>query len=237
MRCDNIGIVRIHIGEVPADLHDRLHVDDVKAELQATVLADQVLSLEKSLAESDTQRARLQELVIKQGAAISRYSELVDEQQGNAGARAVDTTFIAPSDELSVVSQNLAQRNLEVDKLKNILERTFKAIDARDQQVATEKGQLTRTADKAIHMLERAVREGELSTKQLHNLNQQISSSTNTSARLEGELDERNTVINNQNSLMERLVAIAEQSVAGTTASKPRKRSIWQRLFGGGKGI
>lgn len=230
MRTDNIGVVRIHLGEVPDDLQDRIHVDDVQPELHAAALADEVLSLEKSQSESAAQRIRLEELIIKQGTAITRYSQLLDKSDFN-------TKFEAPPEVSATVRENLAQRDSEVEKLTNILDRTFRAIDTRDRQVATQTDQLTGTADKAINLLERALREGEISTERLHSLNQQISTSANTSGRLEKELDERNSVINNQNTLMERLVAVTEQSVAGSSIQKRRKRSFWQRLFGGGTGI
>lgn len=237
MRTDNIGIVRVHLGEVPSNLHERVHLDDVQPELHAAVLADEIIGLEQSRAESEAQRIRLEALVVKQGNAITRYSTLLDSGVASVGKPDADIVQEAPSDALKVVTMNLAQRDTEVEKLSNILDRTFQAIDARDQQVFEEKGQLTRTADKAINLLERAVREGELSAEQLHMLNERVSSTSNASVRLENELDERNSVINNQNTLMERLVGLAEQSVSGVSARKRRKRSFWQRLFGGGKGI
>jgi len=92
-------------------------------------------------------------------------------------------------------------------------------------------------------LLERAVREGEITAAQLNSLHREVSSSANTTARLEQELNERNSVINNQHDLMERMVSLAEQTASGSTASdststtKRRKRSFWQRLWGGGKGI
>lgn len=237
MRIDNTGIVRVHLGEVPSNLHERVHLDDVQPKLHAAVLADEVLGLQQSRAESESLRIRLEALVVKQANAICRYSTLLDSSVAYVDKVNFNTEQAASSDQLTLVSKDLAQRDSEVEKLSNILDRTFQAIDVRNQQVVEENGQLTRTADKAIRLLERAVREGELSAEQLHMLNERVSASTNASIRLENELDERNSVINNQNRLMERLVGVAEQSVSSASAQKRRKRSFWQRLFGGGRGI
>jgi len=97
--------------------------------------------------------------------------------------------------------------------------------------------QLSLATDKAFNLLERAVRESEISAEQLQRQNQQMSVSAKSDQRLEQELDERNSVIKNQNSLMERMVSLVESSVSSSPPSKPRKRTFWQRLFGEGKGI
>ena len=228
IRRDNTGAIRVHLDEVPGDLQEKIPAADVQVELEAAVLADEVLNLEKSVAESDSQRIRLEELIKKQGATLSRYAALLDMRKGDIDA---------PLEALATARENLSERDTEVQKLSNLLERAFRVIETRDQQVAEQTGQLTDTADKAIKLLARAVRKGELSSEQLHVLNQQIATSANTSARLEQELDQRNSVISNQNGLMERMVTLAEQSASGSSTQKPRKRSFWQRLWGGGKGI
>jgi chromosome segregation ATPase len=228
IRRDNSGAIRVHLDEVPDGLEDKLQGVDVQDDLHAAALADEVFSLEQRRADADTQRLRLEGLITKQGAALARYASLLDMSKGD---------FDAPIEALAFARQNLAERDAEVGQLSSILERTFSAIDMRDQQVAQQTGQLTDAADKAMSLLSRAVREGELSSEQLQTLNQQISSSTNTSVRLEHELDQRNSVIDNQNGLMERMVTLAEQAASSSSTKKRRKRSFWQRLFGGGKGI
>lgn len=228
IRRDNTGTIRVHLSEVPKDLQNQIINADVQPELQAAALADEVLSLKKNQIESETQRTRLEALIRKQGDAITRFSSSL-----GSGTQ----TSPAPDNSNVSINETLLQRDAEVKKLSNILERTFRAAEAREQQLMAQTGELTRTADKAISLLERAVREGEVSSEQLHSLKQQMSATANSSVRLEHELDERNAVINNQNALMERMVTIAEQSASGSTTRKRRKRSFWQRLFGEGKGI
>jgi len=241
IRRDNIGHVRIHLGEVPYNLQDRIHADDIQPELHAAALADEVLSLQRSQKELASQRTRLEELIIKQGNAITRYSELLDKNMSNNDVLDNDNSVLSaaapPANSPHAIDEQLKQRDADVEKLANILDRTFKAIDARDQQVALQTDQLSGTADKAIKLLERAVREGELSAEKLQVLNQQISASANSSDRLEQELDERNMVISNQNTLMERMVTLVEQTSSAPSTQQRRKRSFWQRLFGKGKGI
>jgi hypothetical protein len=228
IRRDNSGTIRVHLDEVPDALEDKIQSSDVQDDLYAAVLADEVLILEQTIADSDAQRLRLESLITKQGAALARYASLLDMSKGD---------FDTPIEALALARQNLTERDAEVGQLSSILERTFSAIDRRDQQVAEQTGQLTDTADKAISLLSRALREGELSSEQLHVVKQQITSSANTSVRLEQELDQRNSVINNQNGLMERMVTLAEQTASDPSTKKRRRRSFWLRLFGGGKGI
>ena len=231
IRQDNTGAIRIHLDDVPGDLQQRIKQADIQPELQVIALSDEVSNLEKVNADAELTRSRLENLVIQQGSALSRYAAVVDSS--NSGQHHASEG----------VELRLAQRDAEVQQLTQLLDRTYKAMEARDQQVANQSSQLTGTTDKAFSLLERAVREGEITAAQLNSLHREVSSSANTTARLEQELNERNSVINNQHDLMERMVSLAEQTASGSTASdststtKRRKRSFWQRLWGGGKGI
>jgi len=208
IRRDNTGTIRVHQDEIPDDLDEKISASAILPELQAAALNDELVSVKKSLYDSEAHRIRLEELVIKQGSALARYAGLLDTAgQSDKGMSNID--------ESSAV-EKLRVRDTEVEKLSNILERTFQAIETRDQQVAQQTDQLTQTADKAMFLLERAVREGEISAEQLNALNQQISNSTSTSVRLEHELDQRNAAIDNQHSLIERMLALAEQSAEGS---------------------
>jgi len=59
----------------------------------------------------------------------------------------------------------------------------------------------------------------------------------NTSARIESEIDQRNALIDKQHELMNRLVSVSEQSIGTPRERAKRKRTLWQRLWGVGKGI
>lgn len=229
IRRDNTGTIRVHQDEIPDDLAEKINASAVQPKLHAAALTDELMSVKKSLYDSEAHRIRLEELVVKQGSALERYAGMLGEKNESANglSNSIDSSSI----------EKLRARDAEVEKLSNILERTFKAIEVRDQQVARQTDQLTQTADKAMFLLERAVRDGEFSAEQLNVLNQQISRSTSTSTRLEQELDQRNAAIDNQHSLIERMLTLAEQSAEGTPGAHRRKRSFWQRLFGGGKGI
>jgi len=234
IRRDNTGTIRVHHDDIPNDLQEKIDASTVQPELQAAALADELMSVKKSLYDSVAHRIRLEELVVKQGSALERYAALLDATGDNTNG------FSSPIDSSNIDSstiKKLRARDAEVEKLSNILERTFKAIETRDQQVAQQTNQLTQTADKAMYLLERAVREGEISAEQLNVLNQQIANSNSTSTRLEHELDQRNAAIDNQHSLIERMLTLAEQSAEGSHRQGRRKRTFWQRLFGGGKGI
>jgi len=232
IRRDNTGTIRIHQDEIPDDLQEKINASTIDPELQAAALTDELVSVKKSLYDSAAHRIRLEELVVKQGSALDRYARLLD---------AIDAKSDSANGFSSGIESNtvemLRARDAEVEKLTNILERTFQAIETRDQQVAQQTDQLTQTADKAMYLLERAVREGEISAEQLNGLNQQIASTTSTSTRLEHELDQRNAAIDNQHSLIERMLTLAEQSAEGSHGQGRRRRTFWQRLFGGGKGI
>lgn len=228
IRRDNTGTIRIHLGEVPDALQEKIANADVQPELHSAALADEVLSLENHLSESVAQRARLEELIAKQAAVLTRVAAQIDSRTRDAEA---------PTDSLVTLTNKLAEREAEVENLSSILDRTFQAIKIRDRQVAEQSDQFTRTTEKAMQLLQRSVRQCEMSSQQLNMLNQQISISDKNSVRLEHELDQRNTVITNQTALMERMVTIAEQNAVGASSHKPRKRSFWQRLWGGGKGI
>ncbi len=229
IRRDNTGTIRVHQDEIPDNLEEKINASAVLPELHAAALTDELVSVKKSLYDAEAHRIRLEELVVKQGSALDRYASLLDAkgQSANTTSSSIDSSAM----------DKLRARDAEIEKLSSILERTFQAIDARDQQVAQQTDQLTQTADKAMYLLERAVREGEVSAEQLNVLNQQVANSTTSSTRLERELDQRNAAIDNQHSLIERMLTLAEQSADGSTGQRRRKRTFWQRLFGGGKGI
>jgi len=235
IRRDNTGVIRIHLSDVQNNWQEELATTDVQSELHAVTLADEVLALEKNRASDDALRSRLEALVVKQGDAIARYSALIDNDTQYS-----DTQYREPEDTVyafAQVRETLEQRDNEVEKLTKLLERTFQAMHDREQQVTHTTEQLSGATEKAIALLARAVHEGEMSDTQLQLLQQQIDSAAGNNARLERELEQRRDVIDHQNGLMERMVTLAEQSATGVTAQAPPKRSFWQWLFRGGKGL
>jgi len=224
LRLDNTGTVRVHKDDIPTDLSEQLNGAVVRPELHATVLADELASERRKLSALDAQRSKLEALVLKQGDALARVNRLID------GAGDESIALVSAREALSA-------RDAEVEKLSSIVERTFQAMETREKQVVAETAKLTRTTDQAMNLLERAVREGELSAAQLNSINEQVKNSASGHARLEQELDQRNSTISEQHGLIERMVSLAEQTASDTAASQPRKQTFWQRLFGGGKGI
>jgi len=228
IRLDNSGTVRIHLDEVPDELEKKLEGAVSQPDLHAVAQTDEIASLEKKVTEADEQRVRLEELVQKQGATLARYAALLETNESDSSD---------PHNALAAARQLLTERDAEVQKLSSLLDRTFRAIDARDRQVAEQSDRLAGSAEKAMNLLARALDTGELSTAQIQNLTQQVAATADINSRLEQELVQRNSVIDNQHGLMERMVTIAEKTPAGSTAFKPRKRTLWQRLWGGGRGI
>lgn len=228
IRRDNTGTIRVHLDEIPDGLEAKVQVADINIELQAAALTDEVASLEKRVAESDAQRTRLEELLKKQGSTLARHAVLLDAKQADVEA---------PSEALASARKSLSERDAEILKLTNLLDRSFRAIDARDKQVAEHTVQLTAATDKAMSLLSRTLQKAEVSTELCQVLNEQISASAKTHDRLEQELVQRNAFIDDQQGLVERMVTMAEQTASGPSTTTRRKLTFWQRLWGGGKGI
>jgi len=240
IRRDNTGAIRIHQDDIPDNLSEKINHTEIQPELHAIVQADALVHIENRLRETETQRSKLEVLVQQQGILLKRAASLL----GNNGvsnatiSRAVhDDDYEIYSGALASTKVELSAREAEIAKLSHILERTFRAIDRRDQLATEQTGKLTQATNRAMQLLDRAIREGESTTEKLNSANQQIVSLASASARLEQELEQRNLTIKSQHDLIERMVALAENTATNTPVRKHHKRSIWQRLFGGGKGI
>jgi hypothetical protein len=88
-----------------------------------------------------------------------------------------------------------------------------------------------------MQLLERAVNDAEKARSDVVRMSALMDRSLSSSARIESEIDQRNSVIDKQHELINRLVSVSEQSLGAPKVKAKRKRSFWQRLWGGGKGI
>jgi polyhydroxyalkanoate synthesis regulator phasin len=255
IRRDNKGRIRVHRNEVPQNLHERLARADAVPELQVEAQADEIASLLEKLIESESYKARLENLLEQQSQALDRSSRLLDAHE-SAAATSTAVASVAATDvetngegsgaesvaDLQEANSRLQKQQAEIGKLSELLSRAFKAIEQREQLIASETGQLTSTADKAMEMLDRAINDGEKSSFEASRLSALMEQAINSSGRLEKEIDQRNAMIDNQHNLMDRLVKLSERSVDTVQGSaeqqKPkRKLSFWQRLWRGRKGI
>lgn len=249
IRRDNKGRIRVHRKEVPDNLPEQLSRAEIVPELQIEAHADEITSLTEKLNESNVYKARLENLLEQQSQALDRSSVLLDAQENASTSPLPDDSAANANGSLSVTSLDeanvrLQKQQAEISKLSDLLNRAFNAIEQREQLVASETGQLTGTADKAMQLLDRAISDGEKSSSEASRLNELMTQAINSSGRLEREIDQRNAMIDNQHSLMERLVKLSERSVdtvQGTAAADgqvpKRKLSFWQRLWRGRKGI
>jgi len=253
IRRDNKGRIRVHRNEVPDNLHELLARSDIVPELQIETHADEITCLIEKLQESEAYQLRLTALLEHQSQAIDRSSRLLDAHANStvnpslAGASPEPGSGAAedlssPVTNLDEANVRLQKQQAEIGKLSELLNRAFTAIDQREQLIASETGQLAGTADKAMQMLDRAISDGEKSSTEASRLSELMQQAINSSGRLEREIDQRNTMIDNQHNLMDRLVKLSEKSVdtvQGTADQQPPKRklSFWQRLWRGRKGI
>ncbi len=253
IRRDNKGRIRVHRNEVPDKLHEQLARSEIVPELQIEAHADEITSLLEKLDQSDLYKAKLESLLEQQSQALDRSSRLLDAAEAAAANNAAVNIAASPPgtnspaasqsvNTLDEANNRLQKQQAEISKLSELLSRAFNAIEQREQLIASETGQLTGTADKAMQMLDRAISDGEKSSSEASRLSELMEQAINSSGRLEREIDQRNSMIDNQQNLMDRLVKLSEKSVdtvqvsAGTQAPK-RKLSWWQRLWRGGKGI
>lgn len=259
IRRDNKGRIRVHRNEVPDNLAELLVRAEVVPELQIEAHADEITSLTEKLHQSDLYRNRLESLLEQQSHALDRSAKLLDAHADSsivAGAVASDNAVSGdvdlsqPVTSLSEANVQLQKQQTEISKLSALLSRAFNAIEQREQLIATETGQLAGTADKAMEMLDRAISDGEKSSTEASRLSALMEQVTNSSSRLEKEIDQRNAMIDNQHSLMDRLVKLSERSVdaapvgtgqqathQGAQQAPKRKLSFWQRLWRGRRGI
>lgn len=239
IRRDNKGKIRVHQKEVPADLLERLAAAAVLPYLQVEVIDDELSGLREQLVESKSYRARLESLLEQQSTALDRSAKLLDDVANDNQSRAVPgAEDDSHASALAEANTKLQQKEAEISQLSGLLQRAFSAIEQRESQISAETGQLTGTTDKALKMLDRAISDGEKTAGEAKRLESHIDHAVTSGSRLEREIDQRNSVIDNQHNLMERLVSLSERSVEGAATQAPvRKRSWWQRLWGGRKGI
>lgn len=142
----------------------------------------------------------------------------------------LEKLVIRQADAISRSAALLESRESDTARLSSLLENA-------EAQYAHRIQQLSDTTDNTMELLERAVSDAEIASSEVNRLQALMSSSLESSKRMEGEIDQRNVFIDKQHDLMQRLVTVSEQS---SSASKPvavQRRTLWQWLWGRGKGI
>ncbi|OED35121.1 hypothetical protein AB833_31260 [Chromatiales bacterium (ex Bugula neritina AB1)] len=234
MRRDNKGAIRIHLDDLPIELPQKLEHAEIDSDLLSAVYEDELLYLRDNLNKSDVQQKQLQQLLERQSQALDRSAAAVESLQSES-ARLTGT--------VGELTAQLSKSAKESEQLSDLLQRTFTAIRQREEITARETDQLSGATEKAMELLERALGESEKSAVRPGTVAGSATqeavarSASDLTGQLKRELEQRNSMIDNQHQLMERLVALSEKSLAQAPPERPRKRSFWQRLWGGGKGL
>lgn len=228
LRQDNQGAIRVHRGEVPNDLATRLSEHEMDSDKLSAVYEDELTSLRRQLGDTQSQQAQLEQLLQRQADALQGAAAALEKRQSELGQS---------QSAINSLSASLQKSEQESKRLSEIIERTFAAIEQRENQVLEQTQQLTSKTDKAMELLQRALEEAESANAQVSFNTISASAQTAERDRLDQELKQRDALINNQHQLMERMVSLSEQSLTGAKPQAVRKKSFWQRLWGGGKGI
>jgi len=261
IRRDNQGDLRIHRVEVPEDLLEQINHCQVNPQLHVEILIDEVSTLREQLDNADIIRDQLESLLARQSNALDKSARLLDTREAESAklitlldrsmrllnhsqqpqtSNGHSSAESAHDSETSLSSNNaeLVKSRRDNEKLATLLQRAFTAIE-KSERISNERiTRLTSTTDNAMQLLERAVQESESAKTDVNRLNTMVENSTKSSARIEQEIDQRDGVIDKQHDLMQRLVTLSEQTAAqAVPQQKRRRRTFWQWLWGGGKGI
>ncbi|RVT85389.1 hypothetical protein DXV76_06385 [Rhodobacteraceae bacterium CCMM004] len=206
-RRDNEGQLRVDLDAAPPDLADRLAGSEMSAGDLLDMLFDEVEELQAQVAEKDAERLALVGLIERQADALDRAAALMPGDTGGteralalmetAGARLeASLGQTARYDDLLARAAALAERGAAAEAGA---ERAFALLDAAVAAAERAEGDRTRAAE----MLGRALEGAE---------------------RLEGELARRDATIAQQQSLIDRVMAMAERAAA--LAPAPRRRGV-----------
>jgi len=230
---DEVSMLR---GQLKVDNELRLRLEQL-LEQQAMTLARSAAVLDQN--ESD---------IAKLKALLESSMQMLDRFNHSAGAAGVTTSAIPSAvhentpdrnaaEEANEASTKLQKSEAENARLQALLQRAMTAIEASGNLPDTHHTQLSGTTDKAMQLLERAVNDAEDAKSDVVRMSALMDRALNTSARIESEIDQRNALIDKQHELMNRLVSVSEQSIGTPRERAKRKRTLWQRLWGVGKGI
>jgi len=238
---------RLHVESLVDEvsmLRGQLKVDNELRLRLEQLLEQQAMTLAKSAAVLDQNESDIAKLK----ALLESSMQMLDRFNHSAGTAGVTTSAIPSAvhentpdrnaaEEANKASIKLQKSEAENARLQALLQRAMTAIEASGNLPDTHHTQLSGTTDKAMQLLERAVNDAEDAKSDVVRMSALMDRALNTSARIESEIDQRNALIDKQHELMNRLVSVSEQSIGTPRERAKRKRTLWQRLWGVGKGI
>lgn len=244
-RRDNQGHYRIDLADVPADLLIQLPAADSAPTAMINALRDEVGAMQQQLNQAEQQRVQLEALLLRQSQALEKSATLLDQPQTPLASSSAsgDVNRLGSVADRSMMlleetTDALQKSRAENARLTALVERAFEVVEQTQQSSQRKVAELTESAERSLAALDKAVEETRISRQENERLSQLISRSMQVGARFDAEVTGRESVIEKQDSLLQRLFNLTERNIEQQDASQSgtRQRGFlsWWRNRGSG---
>lgn len=253
-RRDNEGSLRVDLSKISGARAKDAVLNgntNVPPEEILDLLFDEVEDSQQNLDTSDVRIEALSSLVFRQGEALERADAALMESEANEEklSALLDRSLAhleiqtASSEKLRDVSDRafallddsgdrLEASLAQASQFEKLLERALMLVEAAGTADGDRAQAMTDTADRAMHLLDRALADAEDSRGAVNIADDMLGRAIATGERLEGEVSSRDEIIRQQKTLVERIIAISERAVGLVPKDRARKGGFFAWLNG-----
>ena len=227
---DNEGRHRVDLTSVPPDLDRRISGKDMAPAALLDTLFDEVEELQGLLAERDDEVARIGQLLERQDMALEQSMALLAKRGQTEPAQDNLTPDLAGVSDRAMSLLDEATKKLEIaladkERYRQLLERAL-ALSEAATRPANDAPELTEAADRAMALLERALKEAEAKGAATDELSAMLDRALATGERLESQIRESERLVRRHEAAVGRMLGISERAINLVTV-EPRRRWWW----------
>ncbi|WP_419906413.1 hypothetical protein [Hoeflea sp.] len=227
---DNQGRLRVDLTSIPPDIDGQISGKGMAPSELLDALFDEVEELQGLLAERDREIGSIRQLLERQDGALEKSMELLDRHAGQSGHQdnraeemaAISDRAMAMLDETTAKLEAALGDNA---RYRQLLERALSLSEA-----ATAPGrdstELTQAADRAMNLLDRALKEAESKGAATAELSAMLERALATGERLEDQIRESERLMRRHEAAVGRMLGVSERALNLVTV-QPRPRWWW----------
>ena len=224
---DNEGRLRVDLSSVPPDLDTQIGGKGMAPAELLDTLFDEVEELQGLLAERDGEIGSIRQLLERQDSALARSVDLLGKRPEPSRPDSQRTEELAGVSDraMALLEETTAKLEAALEdnaRYRQLLERALSLSEAA-MTPGSESGELTEAADRAMGLLDRALKEAESKGAATTELSAMLDRALATGERLENQIRESERLVRRHEAAVGRMLGISERAINLVTV-QPRRR-------------
>ncbi|MEM6460285.1 MAG: hypothetical protein AAF724_00050 [Pseudomonadota bacterium] len=225
---DNEGRLRVDLTAVPSDLERKLSGKAIAPSGLLDALFDEVEELQGLLEERDTEIGQIRELLNRQDSALERSLAILQDRKTPEPDKERRAEALSKVSDRALAMLDEATGKLEASLAANaryqqLLERALALSEASSGPGENNAKQLTAAADRAMSLLDRALKEAEAKNSATAELSSMLDRSLAAGNQLEQQIRESEALVRRHEAAVGRMMKISDRAINLVTV-QPRKR-------------